>query len=180
MSSYHPYQTQYPDSPQSWRQTKADLRPDLRELVERAANGIFFSRKTGDAAVDALSQGEQDVLERVAEILGWRSLESLAVKYFPKFPNRKMWLEAMRRVSKYSRLRNITYFLLCLQTIEKEFRAAALASKEGFNRLVHNTNNRFNKGTNRLVPQASNSGGTTDKYVILKYPGLVRVGGAPA
>jgi len=180
MSNSYAQKTPYPDSPQNWRQTKADLRPDLRELVERAAHGIFFSRKEGDAAVAALSQGEQDVLGQVAEVLGWRSLESLAVKYFPKFPNRKMWLEAMRRVSKYSRLRNITYFLLCLQTIEKEFRAAALASKEGFNRLVYNTNNRFNKGTNRLVPQANDGGGTADKYIILKYPGLVRVGGAPA
>lgn len=180
MSNYHPQQTQYPNLAQNWRQTKADLRPDLRELVERAANGIFFSRRDGDAAAAALSQGEKDVLWQVAGILGWRSLESLAAKYFPKFPYRKQWLEAMRRVLKYSRSRNITYFLLCLQTIEKECSEAALASKEVFNRLVHKANNRLNMGKNRLVPQANGKDDMPDKYIIMKYPGLVRVGGVLA
>ena len=134
----------------SWQQTKADLRPDLRELIDQYKNGKAFSRAAGDAAVAALSQGEKDVLWPVAEILGWKSLESLAVKYFPKFPNRKWWLEAKRRTLKYSKLRNITYFLLCLQSIEKEWRDKAFSGKEALNRLIHKANNTNISTVNRL------------------------------
>lgn len=180
MSSSYPQKKQYPNSEQGWRQTKADLRPDLRDLVEQAAHGIFFSRKAGDAAVAALSQGETDALGQVAEVLGWGSLESLAVKYFPKFPNRKWWLEATRRVLRYSRSRNIRYFLLCLQSIQQEWRKAAFSGKEALNRLVQHTTNGCNRGTNRLVHQANENGNKPDKYIMLKYPDLVRVGGGPA
>jgi len=180
MSNYHPQKTQSPDSKRDWRRTKADLRPDLRELIEQYRNGIFFSRKTGDAAVAALSQGETDVLEQVAEILGWRSLESLAVKYFPKFPNRKWWLEARRRVLKYSRTRSITYFLLCLQTIQQEWRKAAFSGKEALNRLVHKANSKGTEGINRLVHEANKETNKPDRYIMLKYPHLVKGGGVPA
>jgi len=180
MSNKYPSQSQYPDSKENWRRSKADLRPDLRDLIEQAKNGIFFSRKTGDAAVAALSQGETDVLEQVAEILGWRSLESLAVKYLPKFPNRKWWLEARRRVLKYSRTRSITYFLLCLQTIQQEWRKAAFSGKETLNRLVYKANSGGNKGSNRLVHQANKQDNEQDRYIMRKYPHLVKAGGAPA
>jgi len=180
MSNYHQQKTKHPNSKQNWRQTKEDLRPDLRDLVEQARNGIFFSRKAGDAAVAALSQGEKDVLWQVANVLGWRSLESLAVKYFPKFPNRKWWLRAKQRVLKYARSRNIVYFLLCLQSIQREWRKAAFSGKEALNRLIRNTNNNFNTYINRLADKASDNDSKPDKYIALKYPGLVRVGGEPA
>lgn len=142
----------------SWQQAKADLRPDLRELIDQYKNGILFSRKEGDAAVVALSQGETDVLIQVAEILGWKSLESLAVKYFPKFPNRKWWLEAKHRVLKYSNLRNITYFLLCLMSIEKEHLEAAFSGRVALNRLVYNTKRVISKKSNRLVGATGKAG----------------------
>jgi len=180
MSSSYSEKTQHTDSKEGWRQTKADLRSDLRQLVEQAKNGVFFSRKTGDAAVAALAQGETDVLEQVAEVLGWRSLESLAVKYFPQFPNRKWWLEAKRRVLKYSRTRSITYFLLCLQTIQQEWRKAAFSGKEALNRLVHQANTKGDEGINRLVHQANDNDNKPDRYIMLKYPQLVKGGGVPA
>lgn len=131
-------------------QNKQELRADLRELVDQYKYGIYFSRSMGDSAVAALSQGERDILEQVAEVLGWRSLESLAIKYFPKFPNRKWWLEAKRRVLKYSNKRNIIYFLLCLQSIEKEWREAAFSGKPALNRLVYKYDNKVNRIVNRL------------------------------
>jgi hypothetical protein len=131
-------------------QIEQELRTDLRELVDQYKHKVFFSRKDGDAAVASLSQGERDVLEQVAEVLGWRSLESLAVKYFPKFPNRKWWLEATRRVLKYSRSRNIVYFLLCLQSIEREALTLAFSGKQALNRLVYKANSKVVRSTNRL------------------------------
>lgn len=71
-------------------------------------------------AADTLSNGEKDVLEGVREALTWPTSLSLAYKYYPLYPNRKMWLEALRRAKAWARYVNIRYILLTLRSIKRE------------------------------------------------------------
>lgn len=101
-------------------------------------------------AIASLSQGELDVLKQVRDTLGWPSIKSLAVKYYPAYPNRKWWLEASRRVNKWARKKNITYFLKCLQSIATEHLEAAFSGKGALNRLIHKVTNSSKTTINRL------------------------------
>ena len=138
-----------------------------------------YTRTEGRDARGKLSQGEVDVLEQVRQVLGWPTTTSLAVKYFPLYPNRKWWLEAMRRVNHWARRKNIVYFLKCLSSIAQEHLAAAFSGREALNRLVHHTNNKGNKCTNRLESTAKGNGHKPDLYSMLKYPQLLKEGGVP-
>jgi len=128
----------------------------------------------------SLSQGEIDVLEQARVALGWPSILSLAFKYYPAFPNRKWWLEALRRGHKWARRMNITYLLKALQSISEEALNLAFSGKAALNRLVHLNNHGSNKYANRLEPEAPDNNSEPDLYIIRKYGHLVRGGGAPA
>ena len=82
-------------------------------------------------SADELSQGIRDILERVREALGWPTILSLAHKYFPLYPDRKMWLEALRRTQRLARYVNIRYLLLVLLTIKQEKEAERKRTMEG-------------------------------------------------
>jgi len=109
-----------------------------------------YSLKEAAIAIASLSQGEVDVLVQIKDALGWPSIKSLAVKYYPAFPNRKWWLEALRRVNKWARHKNIIYFLKSLQSIAQEHLQAAFSGKAALNRLIHSTNKENTKDINRL------------------------------
>ena len=100
--------------------------------------------------IDSLSQGELDVLEQVRDTLGWPSIKSLAIKYYPAFPNRKWWLEAQRRVNKWAHKKNILYFLKCLQSIAAERLEAAFNGRAALNRLIRKANSTNISIVNRL------------------------------
>ena len=88
-----------------------------------------YKAAEAEEAIEALSQGERDILERVREALGWPSIKSLVVKYFPHFKHRKWWSEAIRRTSKYARRFNIRYLLRCLESIKDEWQQSAYTPK---------------------------------------------------
>jgi len=109
-----------------------------------------YTAREANSAIASLSQGELDVLEQVRDTPGWPSIKSLAVKYYPTFPNRKWWLEAHRRVNKWARRKNIIYFLKALQSIAAEHLEAAFNGKGALNRLIYPRNKDISKGVNRL------------------------------
>ncbi|GAI58440.1 unnamed protein product, partial [marine sediment metagenome] len=54
-----------------------------------------------------------------------------AYKYYPLYPNRKWWLEALRRAQKWARFVNIRYLLLTLRSIKAEKEAERQRTMEG-------------------------------------------------
>jgi len=119
--------------------------PSIAELTTR-------KYKIGEAkkSIALLSQGELDVLEQVRDVLGWPSIVSLAFKYYPAYPHRKWWLEALRRTLKWSHKKNIIYLLKCLQSISAEWAKAAFSGKDALNRLIHKHKYNSSMGINRL------------------------------
>lgn len=136
-----------------------------------------YTQREAELSIASLTQGEVDVLNQVRDALGWPSIKSLAVKYWPVFSCRKWWLEALRRTQRLARRVNILYILKCLQSIEKEWRELAFSGKEALNRLGHKANSRVKSGTNRLEATSENG---TFKGRLGPYQRLVlaRVGGA--
>lgn len=114
-----------------------------------------YSLKDAEMSIASLSQGEIDVLDRVKDALGWHSIKSLAVKYYPACPCRKWWLEALRRSAKFARRTNIVYLLKCLESIQKEWREAAYSGKESLNRLIPKGIKKIKRETIRLEPTNS-------------------------
>lgn len=113
-----------------------------------------YPRRAGHASVNALSQGEKDVLELAREQLGWVSITSLAHKYYPLYPTRQWWKRALERCSRQkvrTKTLNIVYLLLTLETIKTWALKAAFSGKEALNRLVHPINKSTKMDTNRLV-----------------------------
>lgn len=101
-------------------------------------------------AADTLSNGEKDVLEGVREALTWSTILSLAYKYYPLYPNRKWWLEALRRAQKWARYVNIRYLLLTLRTILREKEAERKRTMEGLS-----IDTAYNKGRAYQLIQAN-------------------------
>lgn len=83
------------------------------------------------AAADGLNQGEKDVLNQVREALSWSTVLSLAYKYYPLYPHRKWWINALRRAQRYARFVNIRYLLLTLRTIKAEKEAERQRTMKG-------------------------------------------------
>jgi len=122
-----------------------------------AALNAKYSRTAGHKSVEALSQGEADVLNLARQQLGWPTITSLAHKYYPLYPSRQLWKRALERCSHYkvrTKTLNIVYLLLTLQTVKTWALKAAYSGKEALNRLVHTTNTISTKSTNRLVQTA--------------------------
>lgn len=117
--------------------------PALDALVSQK-----YDKGQSALAMEQLSQGEREVLEKVREALGWPSIKSLAVKYFPAYRNRKWWAEALRRTLHYAakwnrrRLINIRYIMRTLASI-------AQAALQAPNRLSPSTTEESNPVSNR-------------------------------
>ena len=129
--------------------TRMPLSPQAQEALHAQ-----YSRTAGHKSVNALSQGEADVLNQARQQLGWVSITSLAHKYYPLYPNRQWWKRALSRCS-LRKLRtktlNIVYLLLTLETVKQYALKAAYSGKESLNRLVHNSTNNSTRDNNRLV-----------------------------
>lgn len=118
-----------------------------------------YTRTAGRQSVNALSQGEADILNMAREALGWPTITSLAYKYYPLCPNRKWWQRALERCS-HHKIRtvtlNIRYLLLTIESVRTMALKAAFSGKGVLNRLVHSTNTTSLRGSNRLVPGRQN------------------------
>ena len=144
--------------------------PIIAELTAKK-----FTGPEAKMSIASLSQGERDVLDQVREVLGWPSISSLAVKYYPAYPNRKWWLEAIRRVNRWAKRRNIVYFLKCLESIAQERLEAAFSGRPALNRLLHNKVNNKLGCINRLERKAARRDMAANSYVNEKYGGLVKI-----
>lgn len=126
-------------------------------LPQRAQEAINtrYPMKLAPPALHRLSQGEKDQLEEARQRLGWPTILSLAVKYYPLYPCHKWWQRALIRCS-YHKVRtatlNISYLLLTLETIKKwGLLAAYQSTKRAVNRLTQSVNKK-ETGDNRLTP----------------------------
>ena len=134
------YQKQY---------SKTALPPQAQEALKAE-----YSRTAGHKSVAALSQGERDVLDQARQQLGWVSITSLAHKYYKLYPNRQWWKRALFRCSQHklrTKTLNIVYLLKTLETVMQHALKAAFSGKESLNRLVHTSNIKYNRETNRLA-----------------------------
>ena len=113
-----------------------------------------YPRRQGWKAVAALSQGERDVLEMARQTLGWVSITSLAYKYWPLYPDRKLWQRAVERCHLHKpryKTHPIQYLLLTLATVKAWWAKAAYSGKEATNRIVHSINTHSNLEVYRIV-----------------------------
>lgn len=90
------------------------------DLLAQYRSGVRIPVDRMVRAANSLSAGERDALEQVREAMPWKTIYSLAYKYYPLYPNRKWWLEALRRAQKWARFVNIRYLLLTLRSIKRE------------------------------------------------------------
>jgi len=90
------------------------------ELLTQWRRNYRVPKDRMQPATNSLSSGERNVLETVREALTWPTILSLSYKYYPLYPHRKWWLEALRRAQKWARFVNIRYLLLTLRTIKRE------------------------------------------------------------
>jgi len=130
--------------------------------------GKKYKIEEAKKSIALLSQGELDVLEQVRGTLGWPSIVSLAFKYYPAFPHRKWWLEALRRTLKWSHKKNIIYLLKCLQSINAEWSEAAFNGRDALNRLIHKPKYSIIGYTNRLERPMK-----TDSFIGRKYGSIL-------
>lgn len=86
-------------------------------------------------ATEALSPEVVVILDQVREALGWPSMKSLAVKYFPAFPRHDWWQAALRRTQQFSRRPNIVYLLKTLESIGRELEGKAYSGRQSLNRI---------------------------------------------
>mgnify|MGYP001565121889 CR=1 FL=1 len=115
-----------------------------------------YPRRQGWKAANALSQGERDVLEMARELLGWVSITSLAYKYWPLYPDRKLWQRAVERCRRHKpryKTHPIQYLLLTIATVKAWWQKAAFSSKEDPNRIVHSINTHKDLDIYRIVHQ---------------------------
>lgn len=90
-----------------------------------------YSRRDGQESVSRLAQGELDILESIRPVLGWRSVTSLATKYYPLFPERQCWKRALAiclryRARWYTQTLSIRYLLKAViqqvqETLQRNF-----------------------------------------------------------
>jgi len=105
-----------------------------------------YDRADGAASVAALAQGEIDILRDCQTAIGWKTITSLAHKYYPLYPNRELWKRALARC-RMQKIRtatlNIRYLLLAVISQVQESLAGAFAGRSSPNRLVsiHTYNN---------------------------------------
>lgn len=110
LKSYHPQRYHTPEL----------LSSRELQLVSQGKSNIRIPVDRMRQVADELSQGERDVLNQVREALTWPTNLSLAYKYYPLYPHRKWWLEALRRAKRWARFVNIRYLLLALHSIKQE------------------------------------------------------------
>lgn len=157
--------------------------PLVDSLVARKYKG-----PEAEVAVKELDQGEKDILEQVRQALGWPSIKSLAVKYYPSYRNRKWWMEALRRTLHYAakwkrrRIINIRYLLRTLASIAAEKAALAKAKNSADNRLTASgifteigVSNRYGE-TNRLTATLRSKLRGPARYLSGKYGHLIQGG----
>lgn len=137
--------------------------------------GKKYKTEEAKKSIALLSQGEKDVLEQVRDTLGWPSIVSLAFKYYPAFPHRKWWLEALRRTLKWSHKKNIIYLLKCLQSINAEWSEAAFNGRDGLNRLTHKRKYNNIGYINRLEGPMKLDSFIRRKYGSILWPALGEV-----
>ncbi len=94
-----------------------------------------YTLKDAEIASERLSPGEKAVLQEVAAELGWPSIKSLVVKYFPVCPRHDLWQTALHRMRHRARRTNIRYLLKTLQSIMEELKGKAYSGRESRNRL---------------------------------------------
>lgn len=100
---------------QPFNPVKSDQLPDNVLEALKAEYGRAAPRK----ALAKLSQGEIDVLEDCRRELGWPTISSLAVKYYPLYPYHKLWARALSHCRLYkvrTATLNIKYLLLAVIT----------------------------------------------------------------
>lgn len=153
-----------------------DLPSNYQELV-----ALRYRHHQGVAAVATLAAGEIDILEQVRQSLGWRSIYSLAYKWYPLYPYRKCWKRALEkcqqeRISSKLRTRtlNLKYLLLAVITKVQE----SLRASYGYNRLTHLLKGNNKEGTYRLtqpyeVKRPRFAPPDPDKYIKGKYGHMV-------
>ena len=82
---------------QRFSSVKVNILPaQVEEAIHRT-----YSRQEGAPARERLAQGELDVLESCRQALGWKTITSLAVKYYPLFPERHSWKRALALSLRY-------------------------------------------------------------------------------
>lgn len=147
-----------------------------------SAIGTSYRLSQGQAAVEALSNGERDVLEAARVALGWPSIVSLAYKYYPLYPHSSCWKRALYECSKRKIMTatlNIRYLLLAvISQVQQSLEKSYSSTRQAVNRLTHP----FKDNTievNRLThpgevkrPEAPPV--DPDKYIKGKYGHLVR------
>lgn len=124
---------------------------------EQEAVHMHYPRRQGWKAVANLSQGERDVLEMARLTLGWVSITSLACKYWPLYPERKLWQRAVERCSHYQpryKTHPIQYLLLTLATVKAWALEAAFSGREDLNRIVYPINSFDNLDLHRIEQKA--------------------------
>lgn len=92
----------------------AELRP-----ADLEAFGGKYSRTEARHALDDQPQGVVDILETCREALGWPTITSLLLKYYPLYPHRGCWRRALARCKLQevrTRTLNIRYLLLAVIT----------------------------------------------------------------
>ncbi len=103
---------------------------DISTIIARQ-----YTSKESQPAMARLSPAEVAVLEEVAAELGWPSIKSLVVKYFPVCPRHDLWQTALHRMRHRARRTNIRYLLKTLQSIMEELKGKAYSGRESLNRL---------------------------------------------
>ena len=87
-----------------------------------------------------MTQGEKDQLEAARERLGWPTILSLAMKYYPLYPCRKWWQKALARCSHYkarTATLNIIYLLRTIESVKQwSLTRAYQSTRETVNRLT--------------------------------------------
>ncbi len=78
-----------------------------------------YPRGTGAESMERLAQGEFDILDSCRQALGWRTVTSLAYKYYPLYPSRQCWKRALAICMRYkdkwrTRSLNIKYLLMAV------------------------------------------------------------------
>lgn len=163
------------------RTTRENLTRHALPCQAQEALRTEYTRRDGHKSLDALSQGETDVLNRAREALGWPTLTSLAHKYYKLYPDRKWWQRALERCARQTirtTTLNIVYLLHALETVKAMAMKAAFSGKGVLNRLVHSTNSSLFKETNRLVPERGTTSSRREDQGINPLPQRIFRAGA--
>lgn len=114
-----------------------------QEQLSPQAQQALHTRYNTDHArtrLKLMTQGEKDQLEVARERLGWPTILSLAMKYYPLYPCRKWWQRAMERCSRYkarTTTLNIVYLLRTIESVKQwSLTRAYQSTRETVNRLT--------------------------------------------